>query len=273
MDKLYSNRGYFEMYGGDVCIALAIGAGCFVVSSYASYQALLLQVKNNWNENKCNPIFMPFAGVIMPQPGMSTIDNTFQNFSYCVKQDVSAVFKIAMMPLEFGLYLIIEFMDTIMASIMALMQFIKWLKDQLGGMVAEFYNKLLYFIIPLVETIIHVRDSLAKINGIVLTSLFLTITIYKATVSGVVNLMVILTDLLIALISVIVAMMLAAFVLLLTPAFPVGVAMYATVTTVLLSILIPTIILYTLMNEFTHEVMNGNPPGPPSIPSVKRRRR
>ena len=140
-------------------------------------------------------------------------------------------------------------------------------------MVASLYNKLLYFVIPLIEMMIHVRDGLSKVNSIALTTLFITMSIYNTTVSGVINIMNILADLLIALIAVIVALMIIAFVLLVTPAFPVGITMYATGTAVLVSILIPTIILYVLMHTFTTAVMDGQAQDPPSPPSVKKRRR
>jgi hypothetical protein len=273
MEALYQNRGYFELYGKDVVISLGIGAVTLGIVSYATYQSILLQIRANWNESKCNPIYMPFAGLIMPKPGVSTMDNTVENFSYCIKQDASMVFNIAMLPFEFCLYLVIEFMDIVMEAILTFMRLIQWLRDQLGKMVASLYNKLLYFVIPLIEMMIHVRDGLSKINGIALTTLFVTMTVFNTAVSGVINIMNILADLLIALIAVIVALMIIAFVLLVTPAFPVGITMYATGTAVLVSILIPTIILYVLMHTFTKTVMDGQAKDSPSPPSVKKRRR
>lgn len=272
MEALYQNRGYFELYGKDVVISLGIGAVTLGIVSYATYQSLLLQIRANWNESKCNPIYMPFAGLIMPKPGVSTMDNTVDNFSYCIKQDASMVFNIAMLPFEFCLYLVIEFMDTVLEAIMTFMKLIQWLRDQLGEMVASLYNQFLYFIIPLIEMIIHVRDGLSKVNGIALTTLFITMSVYNTAVSGVINIMNILADLLIALISVIVALMIIAFVLLMTPAFPVGITMYATGTAVLVSILIPTIVLYVLMHTFTSAVMGEKANDPPSAPTFKKRK-
>jgi hypothetical protein len=272
MEALYQNRGYFELYGGDVVISLGIGAVTLGIVSYATYQSLLLQIRANWNESKCNPIYMPFAGLIMPKPGVSTMDNTIDNFSYCIKQDASMVFNIAMLPFEFCLYLVIEFMDTVLEAIMTFMKLMQWLKDQLGEMVASLYNQLMYFIIPLIEIVIHVRDGLSKVNGIALTSLFITMSVYNTTISGVINIMNILSDLLIALISVVVALMVLAFALLLTPAFPVGVTMYSTATSVLISILVPTIVLYVLMHTFTSAVMGEKANDPPSVPTIKKRK-
>ena len=272
IEDLYKNRGYFSTYGIDLCIAILLILITIGITSYSTYQSLLLQVQTNWNENRCNPIYMPFAGLIMPQPGISTMENTIQNFSYCIKQDASMVFSIAMMPLEFGMFMIIEFLDVTMEAIMAFMKLIQWLKDQLGGIVAGLYNQLLAFIIPLIETVIHVRDALAKVNGIAVTSLFVTMTVYNTAVSGVINIMNILTDLLIALIAVIVAMIVFAFILLMTPAFPLGATVYATATVVLVSILVPTIILYTLMHSFTDAVMHEGSPNPQKSPKVKKKK-
>jgi len=272
IQDIYKNRGYFSKYGGDVCIAILIILISIGITSYSTYQSLLLQIQSNWNQNRCNPIYMPFAGLIMPQPGMSTADNTIQNFSYCVKQDASMVFSIAMMPLEFAMYLVIDFIDVTMEALMAFMQLMQWLKDQLGLIVAGIYAQLLNFIIPLMEITIHVRDALSKINGIAVTSLFVTMTIYNTTVSGIINIMTIITDLLIALIAVIVAMIVFAFMLLLTPAFPLGATVYASATVVLVATIIPTIILYTLMNTFTTSVMKAETPSPQKTPSVKKKK-
>jgi len=273
IETLYKKKGYFASYGGDFTMAILLIATTIAITSYSTYQSLLLQIKTNWNDNRCNPIYMPFAGIIMPQPGIPASETTSQNFSYCIKQDVSMVFSIAMIPLEFGMFLIIEFLDTVMEAIMAFIKLIQWLKDQLGGIVAMLYNQIIGFIIPLIETVVHVRDALAKINGIAVTSLFLTMNIYNLTVSGVLNIMNILTDLLIVLISVIVAMIIFAFVLLITPAFPLGLTLYTTATVVMVAILVPTIVLYTLMHVFTRAVMNAESPSPPSAPNVKKRRK
>jgi hypothetical protein len=264
--KLYNHNSYLETYGGDLVLTIFLFILAFGITSYATYQSMVVQIKNNWNEYRCNPIYMPFAGIIMPQPGLSTTETTIQNFSYCTKQDASMVFSIAMMPLEFAMFLIIEFIDTVMDAIMALMEFMQWLKDQLGDMIASLYNKILYFIIPIIEITVHIRDALAKVNGIAVTSLFLTMNIYNTTVSGIINIMTILNDLLIALIAVIVAMMVFALILLITPAFPLGISLYASASVVMASILIPTVILYILMQVFTSAVMDGQSPNAPSLP-------
>ena len=269
--SLYSNQGYLAIYGSDVIITGALIAGTIAITSYSTYQTLLLKIRTDWSVNRCNPIYMPFAGLIMPQPGVPGLETTVQNFSYCIQQDASMVFSIALLPLEFTLYMVIDFIDMVMDAIVAFLELMQWLESQVGGITTQIYGEILNFIIPLVEITIHMRDALAKINGIAVTSLYVTMSVYNTTVSGLINIMNILTELLLALISVIVAMFILAFVLLVTPAFPLGLTTYAAATSVMASIIIPTIIMYTLMHTFTDVVMKETASSPPSVPKVKKK--
>lgn len=271
INELYKNRGYFERYGGDVCISIGLVIATLLITGYSSYQSVMAQVKTNWNQHRCNPIYMPFAGIIMPQPGSTTAETTTSNFSYCIKQDVSAVFSIALMPLEFAMYLIIDFIDAVLSAIMAIMEFIKWLKDQIGGIFATLYNKIVYFLVPLIEMIIHLRDMIAKLNGVAITALYTAMNIYNLTISGILNIMVILNNLLIATIAIMLGMIILAFALIPTPAFPFGLGVYIAGFAIFTSFVIPVVVLYALMQSFTNEVFKTSAPKGQSTPKVKKR--
>jgi hypothetical protein len=271
INELYKNRGYFERYGGDVCISIGLVIATLLITGYSSYQSVMAQVKTNWNQHRCNPIYMPFAGIIMPQPGSTTAETTTSNFSYCIKQDVSAVFSIALMPLEFAMYLIIDFIDAVLSAIMAIMEFIQWLKDQLGGIFATLYNKIVYFLVPLIEMIIHLRDMIAKLNGVAITALYTAMNIYNITISGILNIMVILNNILIATIAIMLGMIILAFALIPTPAFPFGLGVYIAGFAIFTSFVIPVVVLYALMQSFTNEVFKTSAPKGQSTPKVKKR--
>jgi len=270
--SLYQKRGYFDRYGGDVCISIALIILTITITGFTNYQAVIAQVKTNWNQQRCNPIYMPFAGIIMPQPGVSAVETTITNFSYCIKQDASSVFSIAMMPFEFSIFLMIQFIDAVLSAILAFMAFIQWLKNQLGGIFAALYTKIIYFIIPLVEMILHIRDFIAKINGIATTALYTVMNIYNTTVSGIINIMTILNNILITIIAIMLALIVLAFILIPTPAFPLGIGIYITGLTIMTSFIIPVIVLYTMMQAFTQEVMRTSGPEAQSKPGIKKRK-
>ena len=169
------------------------------------------------------------------------------------------------------MYLMIEFIDGTLSSILAFMAFIQWLKNQLGGIFASLYTKIIYFIIPLIEMIIHIRDLIAKVNGIATTALYTAMNIYNTTVSGIINIMTILNNILIATIAIMLALIILAFILIPTPAFPLGLGIYIAGLTIMTSFIIPVIVLYTMMQIFTQEVMKTSGPKGQSTPGIKKR--
>ena len=269
---IYENRGYLGMYGNDVFITLVLLSITLGLVSYSSYQSVVAQLRLNWNTQKCNPIVMPFAGLIMPKPNQTTSETTYENFNYCIQQDISAVFGIIMMPFEFVLYIAIAFLDTVLEVIMAAIQFILWLKAQLGGIFAQIYTKILNFLIPIIEMIIHMRDALGKVNGILITALYTTMNIYNITVSGIINIMNILIDLMIVLIAVLVGMIIFAFALIPTPAFIVGLATYISATVIILGLVLPTIVICTLMHNMVTDMFDESSSNAPSAPKVKKKK-
>ncbi len=45
------------------------------------------KIRLHWNEYRCNPIYIPFAGVVRPDIGVET------NFQYCINQFAHSLFK------------------------------------------------------------------------------------------------------------------------------------------------------------------------------------
>jgi hypothetical protein len=50
----------------------------------------LNKVRDNWNEYRCNPIYIPFAGVVRPDVGVEL------NFQYCLGQFSNEILKVPM---------------------------------------------------------------------------------------------------------------------------------------------------------------------------------
>jgi hypothetical protein len=268
--SMYENIGYLGMYGTDVCITILLFIITLGIVSFASYKAIINDLKSNWNTNKCNPIVMPFAGLIMPVQGQTTSETTFENFNYCIQKDMSAIFSIIMMPFEFVLYLTISFLDTVLMLIMDLIEFLAWLKNILGGLFAEFYNKIINFVIPIIEITVHIRDMLGKINGIITASLFMVMNIYNITVSGVINILTILVDLLLVLIASLVLMM-AAAALFFTNPFTIipGIALEVIIVACLVGVVLPAITVTAIMHSSIEELFNESSPNAPDPPHNK----
>ena len=275
IDDFYkAQQSYWYLYGKDVFISGVIILAVLISVAYSSIKSALEEVRANWTMNRCSPVYIPFAGYIMPEPGKTSSEITFSNFNYCIKQDVSTVISIAMMPLEFVSYMVIDMLDAVLASISAFMAFMAWLKSMLGEIFAQIYEMILKLMIPLIEIITKVRDALAKINGIVTSALFTSMTMYDIVVSGILNFMHIVNVMMIALGVTILAMLIFAALMIAFGPFTItiGIATMAAATAVIVGIIIPVITIYIIMLVFVLEISHVVAENAPSVPSVKKKK-
>jgi len=265
--SMYENIGYLGMYGSDVLITILIFGIVLGILSFATYKAIITELKFNWNLNKCRPIVMPFVGLIMPVPGQSATETTFENFNYCIQQDMTSVFGIIMMPLEFILYLMMVFLDSVLEMIMAIIELLSWLKNQLSEIFQQIYNKIVNFIIPVIEIVVKMRDMLGKMNGIITTALFTILNIYNITVSGVITVVNILIGLIILLIVVLLAAFAAATAMMIIPggaiaAIPIQLATMIIVIAIAVPVLRICLIMQHAVNDMFNKSTSNTPENP-----------
>jgi hypothetical protein len=265
--SMYENIDYLGMYGNDVLYSFLLIAFTVFIVSMQSYYALLNELKSSWNLHRCNPIVMPFAGYIMPKPGQTRSETTYENFNYCVYQDVSAVFGIIMIPLEFVLFLTIQFLEVSLESSMQVLVQIAWLKNRMNSMFEKYYDQVINFIVPVIEMMMYLRDMMGKMNGVIVTAFFTIVTIYNLTVSGLLNILTILINILIIIISVVLAMMiLSAAMMLSVFLFPAGVALTVVFGLIIIGVILPALIICALLNAELKDTFNeggSTPPNPP----------
>jgi hypothetical protein len=270
MDKvetLYLKNGYFSKYGNDIWITILLIIITIIIVMYNAYKSVIQQIKSNWNEHKCSPIYLPFAGLIMPETGKSFVDTTIENFEYCIQSDISSVFNIIMMPFEFAAYVLVDCIDAITAILVAIAAFIEWLQELLGELFDEIFNKLIYVITPIIKMLLHYRDITSKSNGIFVTLIYSILNIYNTTISGATFLMTIVINVVGILIGIFYALI--AIALALCASFfgiGAGLAILGVAIPIATAVIIPIIIIYIdIVNSF-QPVLTQSAPNAPSRP-------
>jgi len=272
LHKLYKSQGYFDIHGTDLLITITLVISTFLISGMTSYQGILFKIRSDWKNNRCSPIFLPFAGYLMPVEGKTTHEVNTENITYCMKQDLSIVFSIALIPLEFSLYVMVEFLDTIEDGIRSTMNVIRYVLNAITAERDKLYNRVAYFVVPIVEILLYIRDAMAKTSGIMTVALYTVMNIYNIVVSGSINLMKVLSNLILTVTAVLVALSITGLAL--TPLLPpVGIPIYASAVTMLVVTVIPSIIIYTTMREFINKISNERPKKAPPKPKLKKLKR
>lgn len=244
-------RSYLGRHGGDVVKTvipvIALIAGLILTS----YNAVMKQARANWSGNKCNPIYMPFAGTIMPQIGQSNSETTRQNFGYCIHKDISAAISIILMPLEFVNFLILSTLDLVIQGMIASMKFYNGVAKIVTKSSQETTDKMAEFMIPLTITMTKLRDTLARGSATLLTSAYTVFTMYNIMVSGILNMLNVILQILMILFSVITVLYIIGTILIVAVfSAPIGIAMIVVATALLLGIFIPVLVMYCLLAVF-----------------------
>ena len=85
INKITTKVGYLDKYGGSVIVTMITLFVFFLLFSYLYIIARLKPIKNDWENQRCNPEVMPFAGFINKKPGQSAFDFTSENFTNCTE--------------------------------------------------------------------------------------------------------------------------------------------------------------------------------------------
>lgn len=244
-------RSYMGRYGGDVLKTAIPVIAIMAAMILTSYDAVLKQARANWSQNQCNPIYMPFAGSIVPQVGESNSETTRKNFNYCVHKDMSAAISIILMPLEFVNFLILSTLDLIIQGMIATVKFYNKMSNIVKKSSEESTNKMAEFMIPVTITLTKMRDTLARATASMLTSAFTVFTMYNIMVSGILNILNVILNILIILFAAITAMYATGTILIVAVvSAPAGIAIIAIASALMLGIFIPVLVMYILLAMF-----------------------
>lgn len=269
--ELYHTRGYFDIHGMDVLITTTIITTVMIATGYTNYQSMLLAIRSDWDVYRCNPLIMPFAGVVMPVEGKAGSLITMENLYYCAKKDTAIALSIAVMPIETMMYATVEVLDSIQEGIDVAMRVTQWILNKIGEQMNLVINKLKSIVIPIREMIIYIRDSISKANAVLTTTLYVGMHMYYLIISGTINLMKVMSNLILITTVATLALAAIAFALIATLiGAGAGIPMYIAAATTLAVSIIPWIVIYTTIRLAINSLEPGsNIAKPPPKPKFK----
>ena len=96
INELYQKRGYMDRYGIHVWVSLITCVAFFLAIGYYYVNNHMKSLESNWEEVRCNPLVMPFAGMVHREGGMSAQ----QNFESCLSDTMQPLAKASLSPLK-----------------------------------------------------------------------------------------------------------------------------------------------------------------------------
>lgn len=85
INNFYENASYYQLFNIDIWITIIVFIIVFLIAFYYAIKSQLRSYKADWEQNKCNPVLMPFASVINPElANGNDYGYTLNNFTDCL---------------------------------------------------------------------------------------------------------------------------------------------------------------------------------------------
>lgn len=251
--KMYEKLNYFDQYGGSVILFVIITILLILLVSYCFIMIHSQPIIDDWPNQRCKPNVIPFAGFITHPEGVSAIEYTSQNFTYCIQNNLSSITSAAIEPFNF----IINILKSITGQISEDLQNSRGMFNKIRSffetVTQEIMGRIINVTVPLQEIVISFKDLIGKIQGTMTAGMFTLFGSYYTLKSLIGVIAQFIIAILISLAATIAALW----------AVPLTWGAAAANTAVFVAISIPMVIVLTFMTKVLHIKTNLN------IPTIK----
>ena len=228
----------------DILLTLLIIFAYLCSYAYLKVRANSNYIRENWPKYRCNPSYMPFAGMVMQPTDMTKSEYAQTNFEYCFQNIMNGVAKSFMEPLYYTQSLAGNILSGIANALNNVRELINYIRNAISSIIAEIMARTLNVMQPIMMIIIKIRDVIGKMQGLVTTNLYTVYGVYLMLLSGLRTVYDIMVIILIAMGATIVAVWVAVAIAIAFGPFglPVMIAMTATgliLTAIFVGIAVP----------------------------------
>jgi hypothetical protein len=234
-------KSYLSSYGGDLTISILT---IYIFSITIMYFYVINHIpiiKQKWPTEKCNPLFMPFAGLILKNGNKTALQHIEDNFSGCVHNILYAISQDALAPLYYSKQIALEGINDAIKAIHDVRAFFNTIRNDISDSVQNIMGRTLNVMMPPLHMAITTKDSISKIKAVYTSGIYFLMGNYIMMKSLFKNMIhIIVTVVLLSIIGIIIG-------LLFIPFF--GEALAAPLIAMAIAIIIPTVIVITKVNN------------------------
>lgn len=140
--------------------AVAIGPLLILgVILYTYVQANLENLRENWVQYRCNPLYMPFAGGVQPEV------TTLENFEYCTNMMAQSVFGLLMEPVHLMFSVFTGVLGMINHDLGFFRNFVSGIMTFIMSFAAETFAKIHNTFGEVITIMARIRDLTSRILG------------------------------------------------------------------------------------------------------------
>jgi hypothetical protein len=171
--NLYNKGTYLDKYGGSLIITAITVLVAFVICSYFMISHNFGQIRANWNEYKCHPSVIPFAGLIN---GENT--TTQANLTECTQTMLTNLTSDMLKPIYYSTQVTGSMLSGLVDDLNNVRKMMSYLRDSVSNVVDSVMSRLLYALMPVRRDIIKMKSMLGKTEGVLTGTLFTSLASY-----------------------------------------------------------------------------------------------
>jgi len=260
VNELYDKQTYFESNGIYILFTVIFCILLFFIFVYFNILNNIQPIRNDWAVERCNPKYIPFAGVIMGKTGEESLKFTQDNSTECIQNILKNMSSHVLGPFYYIVNIVTTTLKDMTEQINTMRELLNKLRDALLNILNELFNRINIFMIPIINLVIVVKDTLSKTVGILTATLFTVFGAFYTLKSLVGSIFELLLKILGITIGILTAFILLSFV----PFIGfIGTAGALATIPIMMFILIPII----LIKLFMADILETQGSGIPGIPS------
>lgn len=172
IDNLYETLSYTDEYSSSILVFTILILLFFLICSYLYIEILKQPIKEDWNNKRCSPMVIPFAGLINKPADESILDFTNKNFQYCVQNSVKKMSGYFLQPLTYVTSSLHEVASGQSKDADSSRKMFNSVRSDFSETTEDVYGRMLNIMAPIQQIIITFRDFMAKIQGVMTASIY-----------------------------------------------------------------------------------------------------
>lgn len=165
VDVLYDQSTYSDKYGLQLWIVFVITIMVFLACSYYYILNNIQPIKANWHQEKCNPIYMPFAGVIHDKKGDDFWKFTAENFSGCLNTILQKITNYAFLPFYYAMNVISSIFLVLINALAVMREMFDKMRNSAKSITSVIFDRIFNITAPILELFIIIKSTIAKVAG------------------------------------------------------------------------------------------------------------
>jgi len=242
INNIYDNLSYYDLYGTSVFLFFIITIIVILAFLFTKVMISKDEIASDWENQRCKPSNIPFAGYISKPEGKTEFEYTSENFQYCIQDVLLKISENSLKPFNFMIDSIATIFQKISESINKIREILASIRQNMKNITQNIMNRTLNILIPLQTMIVSLLDTFNKTQGILTAGLYTALGSYYTLQALLGAIMELIIKMLIALVILIVGLWVVPFTQ----------PMAATMSAVFLAISIPLAIIAIFMKKVLH---------------------